>query len=84
LVAVNSGIEVLVVAPLLSPPELMFALIIPNIGSGGKIFLTKLDNHDLDILISVAEKVGFDYVREGYLDEKLIEYGWRNYIFRLG
>ncbi len=40
--------------------------------------------YNLDTLISVTEKVGFDYVREGYLDEKLIEDGWRNFIFRLG
>ncbi|OPY61100.1 MAG: Magnesium-protoporphyrin O-methyltransferase [Pelotomaculum sp. PtaU1.Bin065] len=27
-------------------------------------------------------KIGFEFVREGYLDLKLKEYGWRNYIFK--
>ncbi|MBN1134600.1 MAG: methyltransferase domain-containing protein [Methanosarcinaceae archaeon] len=29
-----------------------------------------------------AEKAGLKYVREGYLDEKLMKDGWRNYLFQ--
>lgn len=32
-------------------------------------------------LISVSSEVGLKFIREGYLDEKLLDYGWRNYIF---
>jgi len=31
-----------------------------------------------------AEKAGLEYVREGYLDEKLKRDGWRNYLFKSG
>lgn len=37
-----------------------------------------------DFLVNEAKKVGFEYIREGYLDQKLKGYGWRNFIFRLG
>jgi len=33
-------------------------------------------------LIQEAVKIGFEFVREGYLDPKLTEFGWRNYIFK--
>lgn len=32
-------------------------------------------------LISISSEVGLEFIREGYLDEKLLDYGWRNYIF---
>lgn len=35
-----------------------------------------------DKLIALADEVGLEFVREGYLDKKLYEYGWRNYILR--
>ena len=36
-----------------------------------------------DTLTTVAEKVGLEFEREGYLNPTLIEYGWRNYIYKL-
>ncbi|MEL7565708.1 MAG: class I SAM-dependent methyltransferase [Dehalobacterium sp.] len=36
-----------------------------------------------DILKDMAEQAGLKFVREGHLNPSLIEYGWRNYIFRL-
>lgn len=34
-------------------------------------------------LVEEAEKVGLQFVKEGYLDPKISEYGWKNYIFKL-
>ena len=36
-----------------------------------------------DTLTTMAEKVGLEFEREGYLNPTLIEYGWRNYIYKL-
>jgi len=33
-----------------------------------------------EVLLSISNKVGLKFIREGYLDERLLEYGWRNYI----
>jgi len=30
-----------------------------------------------------AHKVGFSFLREGFLDVKLTQYGWKNYIFKV-
>lgn len=36
-----------------------------------------------DNMVSHSKEVGLEFIKEGYLDERLIEYGWRNYIFRI-
>ncbi len=36
-----------------------------------------------EYLLSIAQEIGLELVRTGYLDKSLIEYGWRNYIFKL-
>jgi trans-aconitate methyltransferase len=40
--------------------------------------------YTLNYLLEEAEKAGLEYVREGYLDEKLKKDGWRNYLFKSG
>lgn len=32
-------------------------------------------------LLAITEQVGLEFIRNGYLDNSLLEYGWRNYIF---
>ncbi|MHB8172180.1 MAG: class I SAM-dependent methyltransferase [Thermincolia bacterium] len=34
-------------------------------------------------LVSVTQEVGLQFVRTGYLEKSLLEYGWRNYIFKM-
>ncbi|MFZ7104963.1 MAG: class I SAM-dependent methyltransferase [Peptococcaceae bacterium] len=34
-------------------------------------------------LIEEVQKVGLQFSKEGYLDPKLLEFGWKNYIFKL-
>lgn len=34
-----------------------------------------------DNMVSHSKEVGLEFIKEGNLDERLIEYGWRNYIF---
>lgn len=34
-----------------------------------------------DNLVSISNEGGLKFIRSGYLDNRLIEYGWRNYIF---
>lgn len=34
-------------------------------------------------LTEMAEKAGLEFLREGHLNPVLMEYGWRNYIFKL-
>ena len=36
-----------------------------------------------DTLTTMVEKVGLEFEGEGYLNQTLIEYGWRNYIYKL-
>ncbi|HOO71687.1 MAG TPA: class I SAM-dependent methyltransferase [Spirochaetota bacterium] len=38
--------------------------------------------YDKGSIVSEAEKYGFSFVRDGYLDNELKESGWRNYIFK--
>lgn len=68
-------------------------LIVEGEGIHEKMSLLDVDGRKLkrtvflytqEYLANEAEKVGLKFVREGYLDKKLIEYGWRYYIFRLG
>lgn len=37
--------------------------------------------YDRDDFIERAKEVGLAYIREGFLEEELKQYGWRNYIF---
>lgn len=34
-------------------------------------------------LLTIAKQAGLEWVRDGFLDESLIEYGWRGYIFKV-
>jgi 2-polyprenyl-3-methyl-5-hydroxy-6-metoxy-1,4-benzoquinol methylase len=34
-----------------------------------------------DNMVFHSKEVGLEFIKEGYLDKRLIEYGWRNYIF---
>lgn len=68
-------------------------LIVEGKGISEKMSILEVEGKKLDRTVYLytqehmtdkAKKVGLEYVREGYLNEKLKEYGWRNYIFRLG
>jgi SAM-dependent methyltransferase len=37
-----------------------------------------------NLIIDEAKNFSFEFLREGFLDEELKKYGWRNYIFRAG
>jgi len=34
-------------------------------------------------LTEMSEQAGLEYLREGYLNPTLLDYGWRSYIFKL-
>lgn len=38
--------------------------------------------HKKKMIEKIAEEIGLKFFREGYLDEKLKKYGWKNYIFK--
>lgn len=66
-------------------------LIVDGEGISEKMSVLKVEGKKLnrtvylyrkDYLIQLANQAGFTFVRQGYLDSKLIEYGWRNYIFQ--
>jgi trans-aconitate methyltransferase len=49
---------------------------------GGKKLNRTFYLYTQNCLREEAEKAGLEYVREGYLDEKLKNDGWRNYLFQ--
>jgi len=55
-----------------------------NLEINGRKFRRTVYLYMKDIISDAARNVGFDFLREGFLDEELKKFGWRNYIFRAG
>lgn len=67
-------------------------VIVEGEGGSEKMNLLEVNGRELrrtvylynqDYLTDIAERIGLEYVRKGFLKEKLIQYGWKNYIFKL-
>jgi hypothetical protein len=53
-----------------------------NIECERRTFRRTVYGYTKEHITTAAEKSGFKFVSEGYLDKKLLEYGWRAYIFK--
>jgi SAM-dependent methyltransferase len=53
-----------------------------NLEFEGKKYNRVVYLYSKDLIIDEAMQHGFSFVREGFLEEELKEYGWRNYIFQ--
>jgi hypothetical protein len=55
-----------------------------NLDVGGKTIRRTVYGYSREFVTGAAQNAGFVFTADGKLDDFLVRYGWRSYIFKLG